>query len=182
MQRLVVVVSGLPGSGKTTLAGPLAQALGLPLLDKDHVLESLFDSLGCSTPQERQRLSRAADAVLLRLAGDVAAGAVLCSFWRHPGLVVPSGTPRDRLGADGAVVVEVRCVCPPETAAARFTARTRHPGHLDGSRAAGDLVDQLARLEALGPLGVGPLVEVDTSPGRDVDVAAVADLVRRRAG
>ena len=37
-----VVVSGLPASGKTTLAKSLALALGLRLLDKDDILESLF--------------------------------------------------------------------------------------------------------------------------------------------
>ena len=87
--RLVVVVSGLPGSGKTTLARPLARVLGLPLLDKDDVLESLFDSLGCSTPQERQRLSRAADVVLLRVAADApvnvaAGGSVVPTFVVEP--------------------------------------------------------------------------------------------------
>ena len=44
-----MVLSGLPGSGKTTVARPLGEALGLPLLDKDHILEGLFESLGVST-------------------------------------------------------------------------------------------------------------------------------------
>jgi shikimate kinase len=33
--RLFVVISGLPGSGKTTLGLRLASALGLQLIDKD---------------------------------------------------------------------------------------------------------------------------------------------------
>jgi hypothetical protein len=33
--------------------------LGLPLIDKDDILEGLFGSLGAPTPEERSRLSRA---------------------------------------------------------------------------------------------------------------------------
>ncbi len=34
---LLVVVGGLPASGKTTLAIPLSRELGLPLFDKDTI-------------------------------------------------------------------------------------------------------------------------------------------------
>jgi len=40
-----VVVSGAPGAGKSTLAGPLAERLGLPLIGKDHIKETLFDHI-----------------------------------------------------------------------------------------------------------------------------------------
>ena len=39
--RLMVLVTGAPGSGKTTLAGPLATELGFALLAKDRIKESL---------------------------------------------------------------------------------------------------------------------------------------------
>lgn len=41
-----MVVSGSPGAGKSTLAGPLASKLGFPLLSKDIIKETLFDQLG----------------------------------------------------------------------------------------------------------------------------------------
>lgn len=37
--RRVVLVPGPPGSGKTTLAGPLADLLGFPLIGKDWIKE-----------------------------------------------------------------------------------------------------------------------------------------------
>ncbi|HEY4000566.1 MAG TPA: AAA family ATPase [Candidatus Xenobia bacterium] len=43
---LIVIVSGAPGAGKTTLARPLAAALGFCLLSKDDVKETLFDAVG----------------------------------------------------------------------------------------------------------------------------------------
>jgi adenylate kinase family enzyme len=41
-----VVVSGAPGSGKSTVASALAERLHLPLLSLDDVKEALADVLG----------------------------------------------------------------------------------------------------------------------------------------
>src|SRR5689334_7697152 len=45
-ERRIVLVSGSPGAGKTTLAVPLASMLGLPLIAKDDIKETLVDALG----------------------------------------------------------------------------------------------------------------------------------------
>ncbi len=42
----IVVVSGIPGSGKTTLATALGQTMGLSVISKDVIKESLMDTLG----------------------------------------------------------------------------------------------------------------------------------------
>jgi predicted kinase len=47
---LVVVVTGPPASGKSTIARELADALAAPLIAKDPIKETLFDSLGTGDP------------------------------------------------------------------------------------------------------------------------------------
>lgn len=42
----IIIVTGLPASGKTTLSRKLAKKLELPLINKDTIKEILFDKLG----------------------------------------------------------------------------------------------------------------------------------------
>ena len=65
---LVVVVGGAPGTGKTTLAAPLAKALELPFLSKDLIKETLMDSLGASDLPTSQRVGAAGWELLYRVA------------------------------------------------------------------------------------------------------------------
>lgn len=76
-----IVVSGLPASGKSTIGAALSTGLGLPLLDKDDILEALFDELGVGDAAWRTTLSRAADRILETLA-ERSRAAVVVSWWR----------------------------------------------------------------------------------------------------
>ena len=168
MNHIYVVVSGPPGSGKTTLARPLAHALDLPLIAKDRIKESLLDSLGVRDLEWSRQVGRATMSLMYRLAADAGA-AVLESTW-SPELAPPA------LAALDALIVEVYCSCPPELAEARYRERvpTRHPGHHDAER----VYDE--RWSDYRPLGVGPLVVVDTA--RPVDVIGVAEQIRTVVG
>jgi predicted kinase len=174
-KRPFVVVSGLPASGKTTLARHLADALDLPLLDKDDILEGLFEHVREVDPPTRRRLSRESDAELARMAA-ASDGAVIVSFWRHPSQDGASGTPTAWLADLNGRLIEVHCDCLPDVAEQRFRQRRRHPGHNDETRAA-ELGDQLRRLAAHGPLGLGQVISLRTdSPYRPSDII---DEVRR---
>src|SRR5438067_427180 len=56
---LLVVVSGPPGAGKTSLGRQIALYLGLPFLNKDGFKEVLFETLGWSDRGWSRRLGRA---------------------------------------------------------------------------------------------------------------------------
>jgi glucokinase len=176
--RRFVVVSGIPGSGKTTLARRLAPAIGLPLIDKDDILERLFETRGIGDHAWRRSLSRESDSLFREAAERSVDGAVLVSFWHQLGMPADSGTPTSWLASLGRIV-NVHCVCPPEIAAARFAARKRHHGHLDSRARHEDLLRQLRMLSELGPLGIADCVEVDTSAKIDIDGAEWRAIVSR---
>jgi hypothetical protein len=148
----------------------LSDRLSLPLIDKDAILEALFDSLGCADRDERARLSRASDEVLFTLA-ETSRAAILVNWWNHDS--APA-----RLRGMSSSIVEVFCDCPVELAAARFGARTRHPGHHDRSRTAEEIDEGVRRMRESfrGPLGLGDLIRVDTE--RDFDPDLVTRQVR----
>jgi predicted kinase len=134
----MVVVSGPPGSGKTTVAVPLASALGLPLLAKDTVKEALMDRLGADSLERSRELGRAAFAVLFAVARshlDAGAGLVLeANFGR-------GASERDlRPLVARSRAVLVHCWAPRDVLVARFRDRaaTRHPGHFDLVRLDGE--------------------------------------------
>ena len=73
MQRTrLLLITGLPGSGKTTLGRCLAQRYGVPLLSKDLIKEPLLDVLGCSGEAAHSRLlSNASFAVLFAVTREI---------------------------------------------------------------------------------------------------------------
>ncbi len=164
--RCFVVMSGLPASGKSTLGRELGHALGLSVIDKDTVLEELFDSQSANEPLDRNELSRNADEIF-KAQVQASEGAIVISFWRRVDYSSTSGTPIGWL-ADLGNIVEVHCSCNPAIAASRFAARSRHSGHGDDLKYFDTIVEQLARLSLLGPLGVGKLVEVRTDRAMDL--------------
>jgi Shikimate kinase len=162
MRKPFVVISGLPGSGKTTLGRRLAPILNLPLIDKDDILNRLFASQGVGNAAWRRTLSRESDVILQQEASS-SGGAILVSFWRLPGMPADSGSPTDWLDAPSHHVVNVHCSCELEVAASRFLQRRRHPGHLDGESSSADVLSSLRQLTQLPSLDIGPRIDVDTS-------------------
>ncbi len=164
--RRLVYVSGAPGAGKTSLAGPLAAELGYALITKDTIKETLHDALGAPEPDRAwsRKLGGAAMELLWTLAAHSPAVVLEANFRPH------SAYERGRLTALGGRPVEVHCACPPEVAVARYNARATHAVHVITT------LPLAAMAEYDRPVGIGDLVAVDTTA--DVDVRAVAERVR----
>lgn len=175
LDRLLVLVNGLPGAGKTTLARPLAQALRAPLLSKDAVKEAIAGRLGTTPGIEpatfNKVLSGVAMDVVWTILADLGGRAVIdANLLSSVRPFAVDGL--KRAGFDPDEIVEVWCSVPPSVARARFEERAalRHPIHgpqvgLD------DLWSQW--IEQARPLGLGRVVIVDTTA--PVDVAALVD-------
>jgi predicted kinase len=164
--RRLVYVSGAPGSGKTSLAVPLATELGYALLTKDRIKETLHDALGAPEPDRAwsRRLGGAAMELLWALAADAPAVVIEANFRPY------SQHEHVKLSSLAMQPVEVHCACPPELALKRYNARITHPVH----------VVTTLQLEAMAeydrPVRIGALVTVDTTV--PVDVTAIAAAVR----
>ena len=174
---LLVVVSGLAASGKSSVARPLAHALGVRLISKDAIKEALFESVGFGDWAWSKTLSRAADAAMVRIAQDLD-GAVLDNFWY-------AETVDELLAPLPRPIVEVFCRCDPGIACERFRRRERHPGHADHERDIDSIrTSFFSRAGKLPLRTLGPVVEVDTErpvDERPVDVTSVATRVAEAA-
>jgi predicted kinase len=164
--RRLVYVSGAPGSGKSSLAVPLAAELGFALLTKDRIKESLHDALGPPQPDRAwsRRLGAAAMELMWTLAADAPAVVIEANFRPY------SDYERARLSALAPHPVEVHCACPPGLAVKRYNTRTRHPVHVLTT------LDLAAMAEFDRPVGIGSLITVDTTI--PVNVPALAATLR----
>src|SRR5580698_3209901 len=168
--RRIVLVSGAPGAGKTTLASPLALRLGWPLIAKDQIKETLFDSMGGvgDSLEESRRFGSGAMETLWALAARCPQVVLEANFRPR------SDYERGRLIGLSGRVVEVYCVCPMPEAMRRFKARGAagiHPAH------PWRLMDDNSFAEFDRPMGVGKLITVDTTGPADIDWIA-SEVVR----
>ena len=167
MAEYVVLVNGLPGAGKTTLAGGLAPALQIPLIAKDAIKEALADAVpGVPT----RHLGPAAAQIMWELAAAVTGGVLLESWWFRTRDRDVATEGLRRTGATAAV--EVWCEVPAGVALSRYAQRHRHPMHEDTRHARESFPRWAAEAE---PLGIADVLTVRTD--QDVDLAALARQV-----
>ena len=135
MSRLLVI-SGHPASGKTTLAHRLAKDLGhWPIVSRDTIKEHLFNTLGWDDRAWSQKLGRAS--------WELWPWAIELLMKTHQPLIAESNFSGPRAGENlvrlaeqyGYTCLEIHCVASPEVLEQRFRDRVvtglRHPGHQD---------------------------------------------------
>ena len=178
---MLVLVSGAPGSGKSTLARRLAEVVQLPLLMRDELKETLYDTIASGGPVDVElssQLGSAAYALLYAVAHrllDADVGLILESNfyrdWSEPQLAPVLARSRALLihcGGDAEVIIR------------RYRERAergeRHLGHNDMA-----VIPRLRDYLASGrcePLDLDiPMLRVDTTTAESIQYVPKFDAI-----
>jgi len=135
----VLIITGAPAAGKTTLARRLAQSLSLPLISKDDTKEILFDTLGWSDDEAwAKQLSIASWHLLYQQVENLLAAGI--SLITESNFEVRFADEhwmamQERYSFQ---IVQLLCWADDRLMTERYLARiadgTRHPGHVDRMR------------------------------------------------
>jgi predicted kinase len=181
MTPTLIVITGPPASGKTTVARAIARELRMPYISKDMLKETLYEEIG-SRDELESKLERAALALLFAVAErqlEAGVSVVAESNFDSDSDVEPIL----RLTQErGARILQLHLTRPKELLLESFAERAasggRHPGHGDEPE---DVEEVRARLEARDwdPLDLpGELLQVELGDEADEDVPAIVERVR----
>jgi uncharacterized protein len=172
MDRILVVIFGLMGVGKSTVARALGEVRGWPVISSDAVRKALA-GLSPTTPARfgfgqgiyAEDFSQKTYAEMRRRAGELlaggAAGVILDASFKS---AAERARVRELAGEKGARVVFIQCLCPREVVQERLRRRADNAAAISDGRP--ELLDlQMEDFEALNEADQ-PRLDIDT--GRDL--------------
>lgn len=172
----LVIVTGPPASGKSSLAMTIAEAAGVPLIAKDPIKEVLFDAFGTRDREWSQWLGQATYPLMHHfIEVQLCAGQpVVIEATFGPEIANRQfGELNERFPFEP---LQIYCSAPPEVLYSRYAERaeTRHPGHVDTQ-----ILDEIQRDLTAGkwpPLDIGGrTVTLDTTAFATSAIQVVLD-------
>lgn len=133
MSRLIIIC-GLPGSGKTTLAKKLSERLKVACIHKDTIKEALYSGLGLTTLEDSKKIGKPSVEIMLAIAAQQIENGVdviiespfnfsddyeLFEKWQE---------------AYDLIVYSIICSIDGKERERRFLTRSRHEAHHDQAR------------------------------------------------
>jgi predicted kinase len=180
MHPTIIIITGRPAAGKSTLAKWLSQELKLSLVSKDSIREELFDRLGWNDRKWAQELGKASVDMMFYFArAELEIGhSIIMDNSFYP----PVSNPRFQALKEQYHAHSIQIVCDSdrETLIQRFTSRAdsgnRHPGHGDQDvleELYANLTDNSSQILEIG----GSVIEVDTTDFAKVDYQEILKQV-----
>lgn len=173
MKSKLVIITGLPASGKTTIGKELARRKNIPFISKDDIKEHMFDGLGWKDREWSKKIGLASyDLLYYFTEALLRAGTtfILESNFKPEFDNQKFATLSEKYDFD---VVQILCKADGEVLFERFKKRSesgqRHPGHVDTGN-----YDEFKKSLLSGrcePLSLsGNVIEVDTTDFDKVDL------------
>lgn len=180
-QSTLILVLGLQGSGKTTLAKRISKELGFPLLVKDDLKVMLFDVYGWKDREESMKAGTASYKIM---------DYIIEEQLRCGNSLVVEGTFNPAYDDAkfkkwqekyGARYAQIYCYADADTIRQRFRERamidSRHVSHIEGEGGLQNLENHIQR--GINPLSIdGMLIKVDTADFSKVDEAGIVEQLR----
>ncbi|NIG17219.1 ATP-binding protein [Pantoea sp. Al-1710] len=173
-EKVVVLVNGIPASGKSTLTRAMAEQFGFPVLTLDSLKEPFMASFAPVDRLRNRQLGCAAYQAIWKVVGQAPNCCVyLIDAWFgfQPKEVLQQGLQQ----AGITRVLELWLSITPDEAVARYQSRLtdRIPGHPGA-----EYLPELRKLaETAQPMALGPVLQLDAA---DPDEAAASAWLQRQ--
>ncbi len=177
----MIIITGRPAAGKSTLAKWLSHELKLPLVSKDNIREELFDRLGWKDRKWAQELGKASVDMMFYFAqAELEVGhSIIMDNSFYP----PVSNPRFQALKEQYHAGSIQIVCDSdhETLFQRFKSRadsgSRHLGHGDQDvleELYANLADNSSQILEIS----GAVIEVDTTDFAKVNYQAILQQIK----
>ncbi|MEK6754108.1 MAG: AAA family ATPase [Chloroflexota bacterium] len=177
----LIITTGRPAAGKSTLAKWLSKELGIPFFSKDNVREVLFESLGSKDRKWAQTLGRTSIDIIFYLAEmqfEADCSVILDNSFDPSLSASRFQALKEKYGIE---TIQIVCDSDQETLFNRFRERAitgnRHQGHGDND-VLEDLRIYLGKEQSLVMDIGGTIIEVDTTDFSKVDYQAILNDVK----
>lgn len=166
----LIIINGLPATGKTTLAEPLSRELQIPLISKDSIKEFLFDKLGSKDRRWSKTLGGLSYEFIYAITDTMLDEGQ--SIMIENAFEVAFAKPRLEhiISKHSPDVLEVYCYTSPAVRKQRFVVRNesgnRHAGHSDHENYQENTGPE--PLDKYAPLELGHMLRIDTTNILDI--------------
>lgn len=175
----LILITGVPASGKSALANALSKELRYTVLIKDIIKEALFDSLGCDNRKRSRELGAAAMDIIFKQAEYLLDNGLSCIIENTFKPEYHNERIEKLKQKTGCTILQILCKGDGEVLFERYKKRAplRHKGHCDL-----ETLEEFRSIITNGrtkPLDCGKLLEFDTTFISDNLIKQMVEVVEQ---